>query len=104
MLEACAAEAAVAVHVPVAGSYSSALLKKPGLLAPPATSTLPLGSSVAVCRARAVMSLPVSFHWPGVAAQGSTSSATEKRKKGNANRWTTIACGWRRDVKEDGID
>ena len=38
----------VAVHVPVAGSYSSALLKEPLLLNPPATSTLPEGSSVAV--------------------------------------------------------
>ena len=37
----------MAVHVPLAGSYSSALLR--GLLAsPPATSTLPLGSNVAV--------------------------------------------------------
>ena len=38
----------VAVQVPLAGSYSSALAKTPPLL-PPATSTLPLGSNVAVC-------------------------------------------------------
>src|SRR5205823_6472586 len=36
----------VVVHVPAAGSYSSALLKEPYV--PPATSTLPEGSSVAV--------------------------------------------------------
>ena len=38
----------MAVHVPLAGSYSSALLREPLLLDPPATSTLPLGSNVAV--------------------------------------------------------
>src|SRR6266568_3884858 len=44
---------------PSPGSYSSALLKEPLLLSPPATSTLPEGSSVAVCYSRAVMRLPV---------------------------------------------
>jgi len=41
----------VAVHTPVAGSYSSALAKivPPGLL-PSATSTCPFGSNVAVCK------------------------------------------------------
>ena len=38
----------VAVQVPLAGSYSSALLRSPLLFSPPATSTLPLGSKVAV--------------------------------------------------------
>ena len=39
----------VAVHVPLAGSYSSALLKvTTGYRYPPATSTLPEGSNVAV--------------------------------------------------------
>ena len=38
----------VAVQVPLAGSYSSALLRKPPYTIPPATSTLPLGSNVAV--------------------------------------------------------
>ena len=40
--------AAVAVHSPVAGSYSSELLKIPRRSDPPATSTWPEGSSVAV--------------------------------------------------------
>ena len=39
----------MAVQLPLAGSYSSALLRKPLTLSyPPATSTLPLGSNVAV--------------------------------------------------------
>ena len=37
----------MAVHIPLAGSYSSALLRSPPLY-PPATSTWPLGSNVAV--------------------------------------------------------
>src|SRR5207249_10757112 len=66
----------VAVHVPLAGSYSSALLKTPSQsLNPPATSTLPLGSSVAVCRSRAVPRLPVAVHVP---LAGSYSSALLK--------------------------
>ena len=38
----------VPVHVPVAGSYTSALLRVPVLLMPPTTKTLPFASSVAV--------------------------------------------------------
>ena len=38
----------MALQVPLAGSYSSALLRMPPLY-PAATSTLPLGSNVAVC-------------------------------------------------------
>ena len=38
----------VAVQVPLAGSYSSALARLLSMLVPPATSTLPLGSNVAV--------------------------------------------------------
>src|SRR6266550_1814719 len=64
----------VAVHVPLAGSYSSALLKTRPLF-PPATSTLPLGRSVAVCWARAVPRLPVAVHVP---VAGSYSSALLK--------------------------
>src|SRR5438874_2013054 len=48
---------------PRPGSYSSALLKA-GLLFPAATSTLPLGSSVAVCAPRAVPRLPVVVQVP----------------------------------------
>ena len=44
-------------------------------LYPPATSTLPEGSSVAVCKSRAVPRLPVAVH---VAAAGSYSSALLK--------------------------
>src|SRR5438094_5415413 len=51
------------LQLPVAGSYNSALLKSEPLY-PPATSTLPLGSSVAVCRKRAVPRLPVAVHVP----------------------------------------
>ena len=40
----------VAVQVPLAGSYSSALAERAAAITPPATSTLPLGSKVAVCR------------------------------------------------------
>src|SRR2546429_6541145 len=57
-------------------SYSSALLKEPLELCPPATSTLPEGSSVAVCRKRARPRLPVAVHVP---AAGSYSSALLKK-------------------------
>ena len=53
-------------------SYSSALLRGPMRPCPPATSTLPLGSNVAVCDARAVVRLPVAVHVP---LAGSYSSA-----------------------------
>ena len=66
----------VAVHVPVAGSYSSALAKGCSQSSmPPATSTCPFGSNVAVCESRAVAMLPVAVHVP---VAGSYSSALAK--------------------------
>src|SRR5205807_523710 len=71
----------VPVHVPVAGSYSSALLRAKQLcgggpqLKPPATRTLPFGSKVAVCPSRSVLRSAVRFHVP---AAGSYSSALLK--------------------------
>ena len=62
----------VAVHTPVAGSYNSALAKVPLMLPPPATSTCPFGSNVAVCKEREVVILPVAVHIP---IAGSYSSA-----------------------------
>jgi hypothetical protein len=65
----------VAVQLPLAGSYNSALaigLKKLGSTTPPATSTLPLGSNVAVWAKRALVRLPVALHIP---LAGSYSSA-----------------------------
>src|ERR1044071_4476909 len=56
----------VAVHVPVAGSCSSALLKKPPPFHPPATSTLPEDSSVALWFSRPVTRLPVRVQLPAV--------------------------------------
>ena len=58
--------------LPVAGSYSSALARKPVLPYPPATSTLPEGSSVAVWNPRAVLKLPAVLQAP---VAGSYSSA-----------------------------
>ena len=51
----------VGVGVAVCVAYSSALLRttKP-VPVPPATSTMPLGSKLAVCSARAVLRLPVA--------------------------------------------
>ena len=54
----------MALHAPLAGSYSSALARLALILAPAATSTLPLGSTVAVCLQRAVLRLPVALHVP----------------------------------------
>src|SRR5207244_1442801 len=62
----------VTLHAPVAGSYSSALLRLPALLAPPATRTCPLGNSVDVWSKRATLRLPVTLHVP---VAGSYSSA-----------------------------
>ena len=53
-------------------SYSSLLVRDVGPLKPPVTSTLPFGSSVAVCRARAVLKVLVAPHVP---VAGSYSSA-----------------------------
>src|SRR5262245_4329511 len=55
----------VMFHVPVAGSYISAVLRaEPPPTTPPATNTLPSGSSVAVCPKRAVLRLPVALQVP----------------------------------------
>jgi hypothetical protein len=69
----------VAVHVAVLGSYTSAedraLMPTPATLTVlPATRTLPLGSSVAVCPLRAVPREPVAVHVPVL---GSYTSAEE---------------------------
>src|SRR5271167_2361554 len=57
--------------IPVFGSYSSALAQVGlGGLNPPATSTLPFGSSVAVWTVRALLALPVGAKLPGCAAAG----------------------------------
>ena|SRR5438477_11323621 len=53
----------VAVQVPVAGSYNSALDKAP-LLKPPAASTFPLESNVSANDSRPVVILPVAVHVP----------------------------------------
>jgi hypothetical protein len=53
----------VAVNVPVAGSYSSALAI-PELKPPPAIKTLPSWSRVAVWRKRGVVMLPVAVNVP----------------------------------------
>src|SRR5450756_49154 len=50
----------VSVHWPVDPLYSSALARKPSAFSPPAMSTCPLGSSVAVWPALAVFRLPVT--------------------------------------------
>jgi hypothetical protein len=54
----------VAAHVPVDGSYNSALLKVILPSVPPDTSTWPDGRSVAVLKMRAVWRLPVAVHVP----------------------------------------
>ena len=60
----------VAVQIPVAGSYSSALAKtvKPSLPKPPVTNTCPFNSNVAVWEKRAVTRSPVALHLPGACA------------------------------------
>ena len=67
----------VPLQVPVAGSYSSALLKEPSLY-PPATNTLPDGRSVAVCQKRASPMWPVAVQVPlaGVLRLTSASSSS----------------------------
>src|SRR6266545_2920435 len=56
----------VTVHVPVAGSYSSAVDNAEPVLRlwPPATSTFPLGSNVAVCVVRNVVNAPLAVQVP----------------------------------------
>jgi hypothetical protein len=56
----------VAVHLPLAGLNSSALLRAPLLLEPPITSTCPFASRIAVWPSRGVVILPVFTHVPGV--------------------------------------
>ena len=69
----------MAAQVPLAGSYSSALAKAlPSLSDPPATSTIPLDSKVAVCRERAVLRPPVPVQAP---LAGSYSSALAEALK-----------------------
>src|SRR6266540_515333 len=65
---------AVAVHAPVAGSYTSALDNEVYCAAsgaPPVTSSLPLNSRVVVWFSRAIASEPIAVHVP---AAGSYSS------------------------------
>ncbi|KFA93702.1 hypothetical protein Q664_08055 [Archangium violaceum Cb vi76] len=69
----------VGLHVPVVGSYTSALEKGPLGLEPPVTSTRPEGRSVAVCFSRAVASRPVGLHVP---VAGSYTSALERGPMG----------------------
>jgi hypothetical protein len=58
-------EITVAVQMPVAGSYSSALSEALDWYPlPAASSTMPLGSKVAVCRLRAVFRSPVGSPSP----------------------------------------
>ena len=57
---------AVGVHVPVLGSYNSALaVALPEASTPPVTRIFPLFSRVATERNRAVFMLPVAVHVPG---------------------------------------
>src|SRR5438067_5697980 len=56
----------VGVKVPVVGLYNSALARSPVESAPPATSTVPLLSSVAVWPSRALFMLPVGVKVPVV--------------------------------------
>src|SRR5687767_6469782 len=62
----------VTVHVPVTGSYSSALRSAP---TPPTTNTFPLANSTAECPQRDRCRLPVVAH---VSETGSKSSALVK--------------------------
>src|SRR5262249_30649174 len=60
---------AVALHVPVFGSYSSAVLREEP---PPTTNTFPSGSNVAVLPLPALLRLPVKLQTP---VDGSYNSA-----------------------------
>jgi hypothetical protein len=55
----------VALHVPVAGSNSSALYAEL-LLKRPTAKTLPFASSVVELEPRIVLKFPVGRHWPVV--------------------------------------
>src|SRR5262249_54089643 len=65
----------VSIHTPVAGSYSSALVNPGEEIPPPATSTCPSCSNVAVCAERSNVMLPVFVH---TLLPGSYSSALAK--------------------------
>ena len=67
----------VGVGVGIWAVYSSALALMVGKSDPPAASTFPLDSKVAVCRARALLRLPVNVQVP---LAGSYSSALAKVK------------------------
>ena len=67
----------VEVKVPVVGSYNSALARAMVLpFWPPAISTLPSFSNVAVCKQRAVFMLPVSVKVPVVGSYNSALAST----------------------------
>ena len=68
---------AVGVGEGVGPLYSSALVLMVGKSDPPAASTMPLGSKTAVCRALALLRLPVNVQVP---LAGSYSSALAKVK------------------------
>ena len=74
----------MALQIPLAGLYSSALDEAPPVL-PPATSTLPLGSNVVVCVLRAVLRLPVLLNVNGppaaVVSVRETAAVVERRRK-----------------------
>src|SRR5260370_13628785 len=63
-----------AANVLVTGSYSSVLLRAPAIATPPAISTLPLGSSVAVAFSRAAFITGVEAGAANVLVTGSYSS------------------------------
>jgi hypothetical protein len=68
-----------ALHCWVAGSYTSTLLNAfvealPNW--PPATSTFPVLSREAVCRARALASAPTGLHWPVLGSYSSAEAST----------------------------
>ena len=97
----------VAVQLPVLGLYNSALaIMLFGALSPPATRTVPFGSSVAVWAHRAVPMLPVAVQVPGwdttIVATGvsapdlfkaakARTRATAQRAKPNTRRSTRNA-------------
>jgi len=81
----------VAIQVPLAGSYNSALARMPILGPnPPATSTIPLGNKVAVCCSRPVFRLPVVAQVP---LAESYNSALAEALKGPPPAIRTIPSG-----------
>src|SRR5439155_6706468 len=89
------------VQLPVAGSYSSALARTLLLLSnPPATSTMPLGSSVAVYSKRPVLRLPVRVQLPPEGTTGLTTGLPAACRESTAahSSATCIAPGLIGDV------